>query len=531
MRNEFFVSLLIIPGILLFTWFWQPAIVFLIILAPIFLLGLYDAFQNKHTIRRNFPVLGRFRYLAEKLRPGVQQYFVESNIDGRPFNRNDRSVVYQRSKKALDTTPFGTEEDVYKVGYEWMSHSIVAKEAHDLNHHPRVLVGGSDCKQPYSCSIFNISAMSFGSLSKNAVMALNGGAKIANFAHNTGEGGVSPYHLEEGGDLIYQIGTGYFGCRAEDGNFDAEKYKITVAKSEVKMIELKLSQGAKPGHGGILPAKKNTEEIAKIRGVKPGTDVNSPPGHKAFSTPIEMMQFIKQLRDLADGRPVGFKLCIGRKSEFIAICKAMLATGIKPDFISVDGGEGGTGAAPLEFSDSVGMPFREGLAFVYDTLVGFDLKKDIKIFAAGKIITSFDMFRAFALGADACYAARAMMMAIGCIQARECNTNHCPTGITTQIPELMKGLVVADKKTRVANYHEETLEAFMELVAAAGLESPHDINRTHIKQRTSLSQIQRFDEIYPHIKKGSLVSDEIPENFKQAMKETSAESFQLQLDY
>jgi len=529
MRNEFFASLLIIPSILLFTWFWQPAIVFLIILAPIFLLGLYDAFQTKSTLKRNYPVLGRMRYLMEKIRPGIQQYFIETNIDGRPFNRNDRSIVYQRSKKTMNTTPFGTEEDLYKPGYEWMSHSIVAKDAHSLEHHPRVTVGGPDCLQKYSASIYNVSAMSFGSLSKNAVMALNGGAKIGKFGHNTGEGGVSPYHLEHGGDLIYQIGTGYFGCRADDGNFSPEKYVETVKSPSVKMIELKLSQGAKPGHGGILPAKKNTEEIAKIRGVQPGTDVLSPPGHKAFSTPTEMMHFLKKLRDLSGGRPIGFKLCIGRKSEFVAICKAMLATGIKPDFIAVDGGEGGTGAAPLEFSDSVGMPFREGLAFVYDTLVGFDLKKDIKIFTSGKIITSFDIFRAFALGADACYSARAMMLALGCIQARECNTNHCPTGVTTQIPELMKGLVVSDKKVRVANFHEETLESFMELVAAAGLDNPHEINRTHIKQRTDLTTIKRYDEIYPYVKKGCLLTEDIPENFKDIMAVSSADTFAVSL--
>lgn len=526
MRNEFLVSAVLIPlAILLFAWFWQPAIFFLILLSPILLLGLYDAFQNKHTIKRNFPVLGRFRYLAEKIRPGVQQYFVESNLDGRPFNRNDRSIVYQRSKKTLDTTPFGTEENVYAEGYEWISHSIIAKDSSELDHHPKVKVGGSDCKQPYNASIFNISAMSFGSLSKNAVLALNGGAKLAHFAHNTGEGGISPYHLEKGGDLIYQIGTGYFGCRADDGNFDADKYKITVNADSVKMIELKLSQGAKPGHGGILPAKKNTEEIAKIRGIKPETDVLSPPRHKAFSTPIEFLHFIKELRDIADGRPVGFKLCLGKKSEFIAICKAMIETGIKPDFIAVDGGEGGTGAAPLEFSDSVGMPFRDALAFVYDTLVGFDLKEEIKIFAAGKIITSFDMFRAFALGADACYAARAMMMAIGCIQARECNTNHCPTGITTQVPELMKGLVVVDKEVRVKNYHEETIEAFLELVAAAGLNSADEIDRTHIKQRISLSEVKRYDEIYPYVEKACLINGNIPEKYKRLMNESSADKF------
>lgn len=526
MRKEFFISsFLIVVFILIFGWFWNPFWLLLLIVLPLVCIGLYDAFQYKHSIRRTFPLIGRGRYLMETIRPGVRQYFIESNMDGRPFNRNDRSLVYARAKKELETNPFGTEENVYEVGYEWISHSIAAKDVHKLDNDPRVEVGGGDCLKPYKASIFNVSAMSFGSLSKNAVMAMNGGALIGKFAQNTGEGGVSPYHLEMGGDLIYQIGTGYFGCRASDGNFSPEKYVETVKSKQIKMIELKLSQGAKPGHGGILPAKKNTEEISKIRGVEQGTDVLSPPYHKAFSTPTGLLQMIKQLRDLSGGRPVGFKLCIGRKSEFLSICMAMKETGIKPDFISIDGGEGGTGAAPLEFSDSVGMPFREGLAFAYDALVGFGLKREIKLFAAGKIITGFDIFRAFALGADACYSARAMMMATGCIQARMCNTNHCPVGVTSQRPELVKGLVVEDKKHRVANYQTETVESFMELVAACGLESPDQINRTHIKQRVNYNTIKRYDELYPELSPGRLVKSGIPDDFKMPMKEASADSF------
>jgi len=526
MRNEFFISSIAIVILLAVGgWFWPPLWVVLGLLSPILILGYVDAFQPSQSIRRNFPVLGHGRYLMEKIRPGVQQYFIETNINGRPFNRNDRSVVYQRAKKVLSTNPFGTEEDVYEEGYEWLNHSIAAKDHKLLNHHPRTKVGGSNCTQPYDSSVLNVSAMSYGSLSKNAVLALNGGAKIAHFGQNTGEGGVSQYHLEMGGDLIYQIGTGYFGCRAEDGSFSADKFKKTVEASSVKMIELKLSQGAKPGHGGILPAKKNTPEIAKIRGVEPGKDVLSPPFHKAFNTPVGLLEFIDELRDLSGGRPVGFKLCIGHKSEFIAICKAMIATGRKPDFIAIDGGEGGTGAAPLEFSDSVGMPFREGLAFAYDVLNGFDLKKDIKLVASGKIVTGFDMFRAFALGADVCASARAMMMAVGCIQARMCNTNHCPVGVTTQNPELMAGLVVADKKQRVANFHTETITSLVELLAAAGLEHPEQIRRIHVNQRVDQHIIMRYDEVFPEVVKGCFINGDIPKRYQRPFAEAVAESF------
>ena len=526
MRNEFFIgSFLIVAAVSIMGFFWWPVLLLFVVLLPIIFIGFIDAFQKKQTIRRNYPVLGRLRYVMEEIRPGVQQYFIESNIDGRPFNRNDRSIVYSRAKKETSTTPFGTQENLYEVGYEWISHSIAAKSMDDLDTHPTVTIGGPDCLKPYKASLYNVSAMSFGSLSKNAVMALNGGAKIGKFAHNTGEGGISPYHLDQGGDLIYQIGTGYFGCRAEDGGFDPDKFAKTVEPEQVKMIELKLSQGAKPGHGGILPAKKNTEEIGKIRGVKPGTDVLSPPYHKAFSTPVGLLKLIKQLRDLSGGRPVGFKLCIGRKSEFISICLAMIETGIKPDFIAIDGGEGGTGAAPLEFSDSVGMPFRDGLAFAYDALVGMGLKRDIKLLASGKIITGFDMFRAFALGADACYSARAMMMAVGCIQARMCNTNHCPSGVATQDDELMAGLVVTDKRARVANFHHETVHSFLELIAAAGLSNPDDVNRTHIKQRTEVNKIQRYDEIYPEISEGRLLKTGLPDDYKSIFKDASIEKF------
>jgi glutamate synthase domain-containing protein 2 len=505
---------------------WSPFWWTLIIAIPIILMGLQDILQSKHALLKNFPLLGRSRYMAEWLRPKLYQYFVESDTDGRPFSRIFRSIVYQRAKDELATAPFGTQLNVYDEGYEWMNHSIAAKDPHTLEEDPRVLIGGPDCKQPYSASLFNVSAMSFGSLSKNAIMALNGGAKIGNFAHNTGEGGISPYHDKFQGDLIYQIGTGYFGCRSKDGGFDPDLYAERTKAPNVKMIELKLSQGAKPGHGGILPAKKVTKEIAEIRSIEMGKDVLSPPYHKAFSTPKGLLKLIQQMRDLSGGKPVGFKLCIGHKAEFLSICKAMVETGIKPDFISVDGGEGGTGAAPLEFSNSVGMPFREGVAFTYDALVGFGLKEDIKIISAGKIVTGFHMFRAFALGADLCYSARAMMMAVGCIQALECNMNTCPTGVATQKEHLVKGLDVSDKKVRVANYHKETVKSFVELMAASGLSQHDQINRSHLYRRIIMNKTMRYDEIYPYLGKNALLKEEnIPINWKIDLELADNEAF------
>jgi glutamate synthase domain-containing protein 2 len=528
MRNDFkyfaLISTLVVALIGYFVW--QPFLWVYIVLLPIIALGLYDMIQTKHAIMRTFPLLGRGRYWMEWLRPKIYQYFVESDIDGRPFNRTERSIIYQRAKKDVDTTPFGTQLNVYEEGYEWMNHSIVAKNFRDLNQNPRVTIGGANCKHPYSASIYNVSAMSFGSLSINAVLALNAGAKIGGFAHNTGEGGISPHHLTEGGDLIYQVGTGYFGSRDKEGNFSPEAFKKTASYPSVKMIELKLSQGAKPGHGGILPAKKNTPEIAAIRGVEPGTEVLSPPYHKAFKNPLELCYLIKQMQELSDGKPVGFKLCVGHKSEFLGICKAMVQTGIKPDFITVDGGEGGTGAAPLEFSNFVGMPFIEALAFVNDALTGFNLRKDIKILAAGKIVSGFHILRALALGADACYTARAMMMALGCIQALECNRNTCPTGVATQDAELVAGLVVEDKKVRVANFHKGTVHSFIELMGAAGLDDPSRIRRSMINRRVSVSTAKRYDEMFPYLKPGCLLNDgTIPSNWQVYMDEAIAESF------
>ena len=526
MRNRFFlysIISLILSTVL--TWLWFPAIFLLALVVGVVVLGIYDIMQHKHTIWRNYPVGGHGRWIMEWLRPMMYQYFVESETDGVPVNRMFRSVVYQRAKGALDTVPLGTKVNTYRAGYEWMEHSLMALRSDDLDQDPRVVIGGSDCQQPYAASILNISAMSFGALSKHAILALNGGAKIGGFAHNTGEGGLSPHHLTPGGDLIWQVGTGYFGCRDQAGHFSQQLFAEKSTLENVKMIEIKLSQGAKPGHGGILPAIKNTPEIAEIRGVPPYTQVDSPPTHSAFSTPLEMMQFIQLLRKLSEGKPIGFKLCVGRKSEFIALCKAMVETGIKPDFITVDGGEGGTGAAPLEYTNSVGTPLREGLAFVIDCLIGFDLKKDIRVIASGRIFSGFHIVRLLAQGADLCNSARGMMMALGCIQSLECNKNSCPTGVTTQNPALYKGLNVADKTLRVANFHQGTVAAVVELIAAAGLTNTDQLKRGHIQRRVSAEQVRCYDEIYPSMVPGSLLQEPYPEPFKKLMEIACAEHF------
>lgn len=517
-REQFILlSIIAVVVIIGIAYFWSPILWLFLLVGPLILMGVFDIVQKHHTIRRNFPVIGRFRYVLESIRPEIQQYFVETDTEGRPLNRILRSVVYRRAKGETDTVPFGTQKDLYRSGYEWMEHSMYAKNnPKEIGQFPRLLIGGKDCKQPYSSSLLNISAMSFGSLSDNAIMSLNKGAKMGGFAHNTGEGGISDYHLKYGGDLIWQIGTGYFGCRNEDGTFNEETFRTNAIRTEVKMIEIKLSQGAKPGHGGILPAIKNTEEIARIRDIKPGISVHSPPSHSAFSDPIQFMSFIKKLRDLSDGKPIGFKLCVGRKQEFMDFCEAMIHTGITPDFISVDGGEGGTGAAPVEFSNTMGMPLREGLIFVHDTLVGFGLRKDIKVIVAGKIITGFHMARAIALGADGCNSARAMMLSIGCIQALQCNTNTCPVGVATQNRSLIKGLVVEDKAPRAKNYQEATIHSFLELIAAAGLDSPGDLKREHISKRIGMNTIMTYDEIYPYMKEGCLLKiADIPENYQR----------------
>lgn len=439
----------------------------------IYIIGIYNTYQTKHAILRNFPVLGYFRYFFESISPEMQQYFIERETDGKPFPRNQRSAVYRRSKNISDTVAFGTQLDINNRKYEGIKHSIYAKTPKE--ELPRVVVGGKDCKQPYSASLLNISAMSFGALSDRAQIALNRGAKKGNFFHNTGEGGISPYHLE-GGDLCWQIGTGYFGCRDEEGKFNPELYKKYAQLPNVKMIELKLSQGAKPGHGGVLPAVKNTPEIAKIRHIKPGITVLSPQGHSAFSDAEGLLHFIKQLRDLSGGKPVGFKLCIGETKEFEEICAKMKALDIYPDFITVDGAEGGTGAAPPEFSDGVGMPLEPALIFVNNTLKNYGIRHQLKIIASGKVLTALDILRAIAMGADMCNNARGFMFSLGCIQALRCNTNACPTGVATQNKMLIKGLDVTDKTERVYHFHKNTLHTCNELIAAAGKETYDEVD-------------------------------------------------------
>lgn len=466
---------------MLFFLYLPTALWSLLFTLPILIIGLRDLLQKTQAIRRNYPVLGNFRYLFEEIRPEINQYFVESNTDGRPFSREQRSIVYQRAKKEVDTIPFGTQQNVYADGYEYLSHSIYPTHVDHLSL--RVTIGSDLCTRPYSASIFNISAMSYGSLSKNAVLALNGGAKDGNFAHNTGEGGLSPYHLQPGGDIIWQIGTGYFGCRDLNGNFDPELFAKNAKKDSVKMIELKISQGAKPGHGGILPAKKVSHEISLIRNVPMGKDVLSPPGHSAFSDSDSMMRFIQKLRELSQGKPIGIKLCIGYHHEFSDLITSMKKLNLYPDYIVVDGAEGGTGAAPLEFTNYMGTPGKDALIFVVDKLKEAGLKEKIKVLATGKITTAFDIIKLLSLGADATYAARSMLLALGCIQALRCNTNHCPTGIATQNESLMKGLHIPSKQNRVTNFHNETLKVVAEMLGAMGLKSHYELNRSHVIKR------------------------------------------------
>ncbi len=491
----------------------------------LFALGVYDMYQTKHALRRNYPLIGRARWMLESMRPPVRQYFIESDIDGVPINRMLRGLVYRRAKKEVNTVPFGTKMDTYEPGYEWIGHSLKALNLSDMPEDFRVQIGSSQCQQPYASSLLNISAMSFGALSKNAILALGHGAQLGNFALNTGEGGLSSYHLRTGSDLVWQIGTGYFSCRDANGNFSPSEFEKKAKLPQVKMIEIKLSQGAKPGHGGILPADKNSEEIAAIRGVKAHTRVDSPPTHSAFSTPIELFEFVKTLRELSEGKPVGFKLAIGQKDEFIALCKAMVKTEIYPDFITIDGGEGGTGAAPLEHTNSVGMPLREALAFVSDSLIGFDLKNEIKIIVSGKMITGMDIIKALALGADLCASARSFMLSLGCIQALQCHKNSCPAGVATQDPALSAGLVVADKKQRVANYHSETLHSFKELLAAAGLDTPEKLSREHIYQRVNRTEYHRYDEFFPPLTPGELLTPPYPPKMERYIKQSCAERF------
>ncbi len=498
----------------------------LLILIAILCLGVHDLTQTRHSILRNYPVAAHLRFLLEHIRPEMRQYFFEGDKDGAPFPRDKRAIVYQRAKKALDKRPFGTLFNVYEEQYEWLHHSIAPKPPAPLEE-MRVLIGATS-KAPYSASLLNISAMSFGALSANAIRSLNKGAQKGGFFHDTGEGGVSPYHREFGGDLVWELGSGYFGARTSTGGFDPGRFAEAARDPQIKMVELKLSQGAKPGHGGVLPSAKVTAEISAIRGVPMGEDCVSPASHSAFSTPTGLLEFVAHMRELSGGKPAGFKLCIGHRWEFMAICKAMLATGITPDFIVIDGKEGGTGAAPLEFMDHVGMPLRDGLSFAHNALVGVGLRDKIRIGASGKITSAFDMAKVLALGADWCNAARGFMFAVGCIQAQACHTGMCPTGVTAQDPLRQRAIDVPDKAERVANFHRNTLHALTELVAAAGLSHPSELEPHHFLRRASSDRVISFAQQYEMLAPAQLLSDPgASPLFREAWALSSADSFAM----
>ena len=526
-----FGALLALFSVIAFGVGWLP----LLVCGALVGVGVHDLKQTRHAILRNYPVIGHLRFLLEYIRPEMRQYFVENDREATPFSRAQRSLVYQRAKGDPDNQPFGTQLDVGAQGYEWVNHSIAPTRlpTHDF----RIWIGGTPgqpspsiepCTSPYQASVFNISALSFGALSANAIMALNKGARLGGFAHDTGEGSISEHHRLHGGDLIWEIGSGYFGCRHEDGTFSERRFVANACDPQVKLIEIKLSQGAKPGHGGVLPAPKVSAEIAAARGVPVGKDCISPPSHSAFSTPLELMQFVARLRRLSGGKPTGFKLCIGHPWEWFAIVKAMLETGITPDFIVVDGAEGGTGAAPLEFSDHVGAPLQEGLLLVHNTLIGANLRSRVSIGAAGKVVSAFDIVRLMALGADWCNAGRGFMMALGCIQSQSCHTGKCPTGVTTQDPVRQRALVVPDKAERVRSFHRSTLHALKELVQAAGLHHPQEVSAHHIVRRLSDTEVRLLSNLIPQVAPGALLGplDAQHSVFRTYWPQASARSFQ-----
>lgn len=525
MKTFFYISS--IAGIILtlfIGYFWPPIHLLFLIVVPYLLIGLYDLHISTHNILRNYPVFGHLRYILEKIRPEMQQYFVATNQSERPFSREARSLVYQRAKRTTDTLPFGTQRNINAPGYEYAQHSM--KPTTVDRSTARVVVGNDQCTQPYLASRLNISAMSYGALGHNAIEALNWGAKRGNFAHNTGEGGLSPYHLKHGGDIILQIGTGYFGFRTQDGQFDPQKFAIKAKLDAVKMIEIKISQGAKPSHGGLLPAAKISQEIANIRDIPMGEDCDSPPAHKAFSTPLELMDYIHQLRELSEGKPIGFKLCIGKRHEFMAICKAMLETKIYPDFITVDGSEGGTGAAPVEFVNFLGTPINEALPFVHNCLVGIGLRDKVRVICSGKVSSGFDMLQKIAIGADICHAARAMMFSIGCIQALKCNTNTCPTGVATQDPSRNQALVPEEKSHHVKNFHEATIESFLSLVSATGIAHPDALKPEHIYRCLAGQPPKNYQQLYAYLSPGDLLNNKVHPAYAADWALASSQTFE-----
>jgi glutamate synthase domain-containing protein 2 len=499
--------------------FWALAL-----LGPLLLVAIHDLLQTRRTLLRNYPLIGHGRYLVEDFRHQFRQYLIESDRSGEPFTHEQRALVYRRAKAVDDVLPFGTIRDVYAPGYEWVNHAIQATPR--LEREPSVTIGGDTCTRPYSASLFNISALSFGSLSSHAILALNGGARKGGFYHNTGEGGISRFHREPGGDLVWEIGSGYFGCRRKDGGFDPERFAEQACSDQLRMIELKLSQGAKPGGGGLLPGVKVTPELAAARGVPVGRDVLSPSAHSEFSNPPELLAFVARLRELAEGRPVGIKFCLGRRVGFMSLVKAMLETGIVPDFVTVDGSEGGTGAATLELANSVGTPLRDALVFVHNTLRGAGLRPQVRVIASGKIISAYDIARSLALGADLCNSARGMMFALGCIQARRCETNRCPTGVATQDPWRVSGLSVPDKSERVYRYHYSTIEHFLELLAALGLRDPSGLQPEIFHFRVDEHRTQNFADLYPRLEPGALLNGAaVPEWYADPWGRASADRF------
>jgi glutamate synthase domain-containing protein 2 len=497
----------------------------LVVPLPLTVIGIIDLLQGEHNVIRNYPILAHIRFMAEAVRPQIRQYFVESDIDGEPFDHNERKMIYQRARNVSDAKPFGTEIDVYGDEFEWINHSIAAKADPEVADMPRVDIGGGQCDKPYSASILNISAMSFGALGSQAIMALNKGAKLGGFAHDTGEGGLSPYHQKHGGDLIWELGSGYFGARNDDGTFNADMFRDKARADQVKMVELKLSQGAKPGHGGLLPAAKVIPEIAATRRVPAGKACLSPSSHSAFSTPTGLMEFIAEMRELSGGKPAGFKLCIGHRWEFLAVIKAMLETGILPDFIVIDGAEGGTGAAPLELSDGLGTPLREGLLFAHNALVGAGLRDKIRIGASGKAVTGFKIAMNLALGADWCNSARGFMFSLGCIQSQKCHTGRCPTGITTMDPRRQRALIVSDKANHVHRFHDHTVKAVGVVAAAAGLDHPAGLEPHHICLRISSDEIRTAAEFYDFLKPGELLNGTHHQTYRHYWDMASADSF------
>ncbi len=525
MQKWFWIITVIVNPVMVFIsyQYWAPGFCVVGVLSLYTVVGLYDLFFSRHTLNRLYPVAAYCRYAFEYIRPEIRQYFIASNTDELPFNRELRSLVYRRAQNLDDTKPFGTERDIKATGYDGAAHSIIPTTVREETK--RVTIGGEQCTKPYSAARLNCSAMSFGALGARAIRAINRGAKVAGFYHNTGEGGLSPYHLQEGGDIVWQIGTGYFSCRNPDGTFNPGAFKERAQLDQVKMIEIKISQGAKPSHGGVLPAAKVTEEIAKIRLVEMGKDVLSPPAHSTFNTPKGLLDFVVQLRGLSGGKPVGFKLCIGHLYEFMAICKAMVETGTLPDFITIDGAEGGTGAAPVEYSNRLGVPCLEGVYFVHNCLKGIGVRDKIKLIASGKTASAFDIVSKIAVGADVVNAARTMMMALGCIQSQSCNTNRCPTGIATQDPVRGKALDIDSRHQRVANFQRNTLNSFFDMVGSMGLDDPDKLAPRHIWRRVEDESKRYFDEIYPSLAENELLGDEIEGVYNVEWAMASADTF------